>query len=135
MVLDPEAVRPGGPAERPFDGRLGFGVQDNVGDATARTTDQMVMVPAEVLGQFEVGMVRSHREAADHLRLLQDGQCPVDRTLGQPGGERQNLGNRQWSAGPGERIDHLAMVGREAPPAASQAQADLVVESVPISHG
>ena len=135
MLVDLEAVPTGQVRECRFDKRFGLRSEVDVCDGAARPADEMVVMPAQVLGQLEVRVIRSHRQPAHRLSLLQDGERAIDRTLGNAGCARQDLGNRQRLSGIRQHVDDQTVIGCESPALGLEAQANLVMEGIPITGG
>ena len=133
MLVDLEAVLDGQVRERRFDDRLGLRREVHIDDGAARPADEMVVMPAEVLGQLEVRVIRSHGKPADRLGLLEDGERAIDRTLGNAWGARQDLRDGQRLSGIRQDVYDQPVIGCEAPALGLEAQANLVVEGVPIT--
>ena len=54
------------------------------------------MGPGDVLGQLESGVVVGCHDPDGQPRLLRGSRGSVGRTLGQPGGRGQQIGDRLW---------------------------------------
>ena len=103
MVVGVEAMLGGDPLERSIEVGLDVGGRREVLDLAAPGADQVMMVvPSEILGQLVARELVAADDAVHHPGLLEHGQVPVGRRLGQGPVPRQQLGDRQRCIGRGQ---------------------------------
>jgi hypothetical protein len=134
MVLSHEAGGRSCGRERAVD--LGFERcgHRHVAHGAAAGADQVVVVLGQVLGQFVPGPLAGGDEALDQAALLQHGEVPIHRTLGEVAPPLEDVGDRERSTCAGEEVQQVSAVRREALALRRESGGGEAVQPVEIVH-
>jgi len=107
---EPRALRD--PVERSFQRSLELLGNVHITHLAASRTDEVVVVPDQVLGQLVPPELLIRHQPSHHPGLLERGEVPVDRALFETGAAREDVRDRDRAPRVGEQLDQSPTLRR-----------------------